>query len=101
MLTESPPYPQDQGVPITYTASVNCGGTPLYEFKVMGPKPSYTLITSQTYSTSNTFVWNNGGLADGAYYICAYMENQGSPDNKQTYEIYWCQTATISGGSSG
>ena len=57
-------YSLQPGPIVRWTATPNCsGGTPQYYFTLL--RPDGTWITSQDWSTSNTYDWPTSGLPTG------------------------------------
>ena len=68
------------GSSIKFTASADCGGTPIYQFwlgTVNGATINWEILKG--YGTANSYTLNTKGMATGAYYVAFWVENQGSP----------------------
>jgi len=74
-LTALPASPQPAATSITWTATVTCSRTPQYEFLVKSP--SGVLSITQSYSSSNTFVWTSH-TTTGAYTVAVLVRNAGA-----------------------
>ena len=75
-LGASPAGPQVPGTQITLSASSTGCPTPLYEFWVLPPGGSWTIIGA--YSTAATFTWDTTGLSPGAYELGVWAKDSES-----------------------
>ena len=78
-LTFSPASPSAAGTTITLTAASTGCPNPTYEFWVLAPGGSWTIL--QAYSANNTANWTTTGLAPGTYLVDVWVKQAGnSPD---------------------
>jgi hypothetical protein len=82
-LTASPSSPASIGTAVTFTGSAASCAAPSYEFWMLAPGGSWTVV--QPYGSSATYNWNTTGLAAGTYYFEAWAKNAGSGAAYQTY----------------
>jgi FtsP/CotA-like multicopper oxidase with cupredoxin domain len=75
-LSAGVPSPQLKGASITFTASAQGGsGTP-YEYEFWRYNGG-AWVSVQSYSTSNTWVWDTNATAAGNYQVNVHIRNQG------------------------
>src|SRR5919109_2435333 len=87
--TASPASPQPPGTAVTFTATAAGCPSPTYEFWLLAPGGSWTVM--QAWSSSNKWTWNTSGLASGTYQLNTYVRQSGST---ATYEAYLSPTLT-------
>src|SRR5919109_3678905 len=87
--TASPASPQPPGTAVTFTATAAGCPSPTYEFWLLAPGGSWTVM--QAWSASNKWTWNTSGLASGTYQLNTYVRQSGST---ATYEAYLSPTPT-------
>ena len=87
--TASPASPQAPGTAVTFTATASGCPTPTYQFWLLAPGGSWTVV--QPYSSSNRWTWSTTGLAGGTYQLNTYARQSGS---SATYEAYLSPTPT-------
>ena len=83
-----PAAPQLPGTTVTLTASTPGCPNPLYEFWILAPGGSWTVM--QTYSTSATFTWNTAGKPPGTYLYSVWVRDATSSAG---YDAYFPGTA--------
>lgn len=76
-MTISPSSPQSAGAEVHVQGDATCleGATPEYQFYRRGVDDRWTIV--QSYSTSNTFVWNTTGAATGSYTYQVWARRSG------------------------
>jgi putative pyrroloquinoline-quinone binding quinoprotein len=79
----SPASPQAAGTAITISASASGCANPRYEFWILAPGGSWTIM--QPYSSTATFNWNTTGLADGGYEYSVWARDTSSGASYDTY----------------
>src|SRR6266567_2564276 len=79
----SPPSPSTSGTVVTFTASAGPCTNPRYEFWIMAPGGSWTIV--QAYSAGATFNWNTAGKAPGTYRYSVWVRDAASPNSYDTY----------------
>jgi hypothetical protein len=89
------------GTTVTWTATAGCdvGDTPQYEFWMLPPGGSWTIV--QPYGASNTFTWDTTGLAQGGYDFEVWVENQGSSASYEAYQDETFQLSSFAACSGG
>src|SRR5438034_861956 len=75
--TAAPGSPQLAGTSITFTATSTGCPHPLYQFWILRPG-STTWQILQPYSSSSTFSWSTGGLAQGNYLYTVWARDSSS-----------------------
>jgi hypothetical protein len=85
----SPASPQPPGTAVTFTATASGCPNPTYQFWLLAPGGSWTVV--QAYSASNRWTWNTTGLVGGTYQLNTYVRQSGST---ATYEAYLSPTPT-------
>jgi len=78
-LAAAPASPAGVGTSVTFTATAaGCPNpSPLYQFWVLAPGGSWTIV--QPYSTSNSFTWSTVGDRPGAtYYVAVWVRDADS-----------------------
>jgi cell wall-associated protease len=82
-----PGSPQAVGTPITITASAAGCPNPRFEFWILPPGGSWTIM--QAYSSTSTFSWNTTPPA-GTYYYSVWGRDASS---SASYDAYFPGTA--------
>ncbi len=72
----SPASPQAPGTQVTLSATASGCPDPVYQFWVLPPGGSWTLV--QAYSPSSTATWSTTGLPAGTYQFDAWAKQSGS-----------------------
>ena len=72
----NPASPQAPGTQVTLSAAAAGCPNPLYQFWVLPPGGSWTVV--QAYSTRSTATWNTTGLATGVYQFDVWARQSGS-----------------------
>jgi hypothetical protein len=72
----SPASPQAPGTQVTLSATASGCPNPVYQFWVLPPGGSWTIV--QAYSPSSTATWNTTGLPTGTYQFDAWAKQSGS-----------------------
>jgi hypothetical protein len=80
----APSSPQAHGTPVTITASASGCSNPRYEFWILAPGASWTIV--QTYSSTATFSWNTTGLPAGIYRYSVWVRDNSSA---AAYDAYF------------
>jgi len=75
-VSAAPPSPSTPGTAVKFTGSAFGCSNPLYEFWILAPGGSWTIM--QAYSTSATFNWNTTGLAGGSYLYSVWVRDAAS-----------------------
>ena len=79
----APPSPQPAGTAITITASSTGCPNPRFEFWLMAPGGSWTIV--QTWASANTFTWSTTGLTPGNYKYSVWARDASSAASYDTY----------------
>ena len=72
-----------KGTTVTITSSASGCPNPQYEFWILPPGDSWTVVRG--YSASSSFSWNTGGLAAGNYRYSVWVRDVGSGAAYDTY----------------
>ena len=72
----SPASPQPPGAQVTLTGAASGCANPQYEFWILPPGGSWTVL--QAYGPSSSVVWNTGGAATGIYQFDIWARQTGS-----------------------
>lgn len=75
-VTFNPPSPQSTRPSVTLTAAATGCPNPTYEFWVLAPGGSWTVL--QGYGTSSTTTWNTSVLPAGSYEFDVWVRQNGS-----------------------
>jgi len=75
--TPAPPTSASIGTPVTVTGSAGGCTAPLYEFWLLPPGGTWSLV--QTYSTNGTYSWSTTGRAAGVYRFSVWARDTSSP----------------------
>jgi cytochrome c biogenesis protein CcdA len=75
-LFSTPSSPQTAGTPVTLNASSAACSSPLYQYWMLSPGGSYTLL--QPWTTSTSFAWNTSTLSNGAYQLQVSVKDASS-----------------------
>ena len=101
----SPSSPQAPGASISWTATATGCPNPTYEFWIMPPGGSWSVV--QGYGASGTFTWDTTGLAPGTYTEDVYARDATSTATYDTYlfpqptftlQTTVCTSVTVSAG---
>jgi hypothetical protein len=84
----APASPQAVGTAVTITASSSGCPNPRYEFWILPPGGSWTIV--QPYSSAATFNWNTTGLAAGTYSYSVWVRDASSA---ASYDAFFPGTA--------
>jgi len=88
--TPAPATSASIGTPVTVTGTAGGCTAPQYEFWLLSPGGSWSLV--QAYSSSGTFNWKTGGLAPGAYRFSVWARDTNSPgvagSSPNTYDTF-------------
>jgi hypothetical protein len=79
----SPASPQAHGSGITFTASASGCSNPRYQFWILAPGGSWTMV--QAYSSSATFPWATTGLPAGTYHYSVWVRDASSSGSYDSY----------------
>jgi spore germination protein YaaH len=80
----APASPASIGTPVTVTGSVTGCPNPLYEFWLLPPGGSWTLV--QGYGPTATYSWNTAGRAAGTYLFSVWARDAASSAAYDTYD---------------
>ena len=95
-LTPSVTSPELVGASITFTAASGGCSIPRYQFWVLPPGGSWSVV--QAFSSSNVFHWNTAGLNPGTYQVVAWANQNGDP--MAGFESFGQVTMTLNGCGS-
>jgi hypothetical protein len=84
--TTSPSGPAQVGNTVTVTATATGCPNPQYEFWVLPPGGTWTLV--QAYSTNATFTWNTAGTAAGAYRFSVWARDASSSSSYDSFSAF-------------
>jgi hypothetical protein len=84
----APASPQAHGTSITFTASASGCPNPRYQFWILAPGGSWTIV--QAYSSASTFNWMTAGLPAGTYHYSVWVRDASSAAG---YDAYFSGTA--------
>src|SRR6266566_3511578 len=87
-VTAAPASPQTAGASVTITAAASGCPSAQYEFWIQTPSGTWTI--AQAYSSSNTFIWNTGGLPTGTYRYSGWVRDASSG---ASYDAFFPGTA--------
>jgi len=87
-VTAAPASPQTAGASVTITAAASGCPSAQYEFWIQTPSGTWTI--AQAYSSSNTFIWNTGGLPTGTYRYSVWVRDASSG---ASYDAFFPGTA--------
>jgi hypothetical protein len=80
----TPASPQAHGISITFTASASGCANPRYQFYILAPGGSWTIL--QAYSSTATFSWSTSALPAGTYHYSVWVRDAAS---SATYDSYF------------
>jgi len=86
-LSPSVATPQAPGAPVTFTATSNTCSSPLYQFWLLAPGGSWTVM--QPFGVPTTWSWNTTGYAAGTYEVGVWAKASAS---SATYNAYFIGT---------
>jgi hypothetical protein len=95
-LTGMPGSPQPAGTPVMLSATALTCLSPQYQYWVLPPGGSWTIV--QSWTTASSFSWATTGLSSGTYQLEVWVKDASS---SATYDNYGALTFTITPGSSG
>jgi hypothetical protein len=75
--------PRSPGTTVTFTAVANGCNNPSYEFWVLAPGGTWTIV--KAYSSSNTYAWNTTGLSPGPWQVGVWARQAGSTASWQSF----------------
>jgi hypothetical protein len=78
----APPSHATAGTPVTITGAATGCPNPLYEFWLLPPSGSWTLV--QRYTNSKTFGWTTTGKTPGSYLFSVWARDSSSPGTNGT-----------------
>ncbi len=89
------------GTAVTWTASAGCGtgDTPQYEFWMLPPGGSWSIV--QPYGASSTYAWSTTGLASGTYDFEVWVRAAGSSAASEGYSDVTYQLGGSAACTSG
>jgi hypothetical protein len=100
--------PQSVGTSVTLNASSTACGNPLYQYWMLSPGGTYTLL--QSWTTSTSFAWNTSSLSSGAYQLEIWAKDASSSTTSYDTDAVLdftiatagtpCTTATLSSPQS-
>ena len=79
----APTSPQPSGTAITITANASGCTNPRYEFWILAPGGSWTIV--QPYSSAASFAWMTSGLPAGTYRYSVWVRDASS---SASYDLY-------------
>ncbi|HAF20897.1 MAG TPA: hypothetical protein DCK96_14300 [Chloroflexi bacterium] len=82
-VSAAPASPQAHGTTITISANASGCSNPLYEFWILAPGGSWTVV--RAYSTTASFSWNTTGLPAGTYYYSVWVRDASSASSYDAY----------------
>jgi photosystem II stability/assembly factor-like uncharacterized protein len=82
-VSVSPPSPQTAGTMIAFSASSNGCSAPLYQFWILPPGGSWTIV--QSYSSRSNFLWGTAGAAAGTYHYSVWVRDSSSTSSFDAY----------------
>ena len=96
-MTSDVTSPQPSGTSVTFTAtSIGCPA-PLYQWWIY-KAGIWSIIPGHDFvHSSDTYVWNTTGLADGTYQIGVWAKQQYSPNAHDAYAFSTYTLAIVSG----
>jgi hypothetical protein len=86
-LSPSVATPQAPGTTVMFTASSNSCASPLYQFWLLAPGGSWTVM--QPFGVPTTWSWNTTGYAAGSYQVGVWAKASAS---SSTYNAYYIGT---------
>jgi hypothetical protein len=86
-LSPSVATPQAPGTTVMFTASSNSCASPLYQFWLLAPGGSWTVM--QPFGVATTWSWNTTGYAAGSYQVGVWAKASAS---SSTYNAYYIGT---------
>jgi hypothetical protein len=92
-VTAAPASPQTSGTPVTFTGVASTCPHPLYQFWILAPGGSWTIV--QSFSTTAAFNWNTTGLVAGTYMYTVWVRDSGSAGS--TCNSFGCYDAIFPG----
>jgi hypothetical protein len=93
--------PQAPGATVVFTASSNSCASPLYQFWLLPPGGSWTVM--RAYSPSAAWSWTTSGMPTGTYQVGVWAKASASPASHDAYfigtyqlDVGSCTSASIS-----
>jgi hypothetical protein len=77
--------PQSPGATVTFTAVANGCNSPTYQFLVLAPGGTWTIV--KAFSASNSYTWNTAGLRTGIWRIGVWAKQAGSTARYESFAI--------------
>jgi photosystem II stability/assembly factor-like uncharacterized protein len=84
--TAAPPSSATVGTAVAITASATGCPNALYEFWMLAPGGTWTLV--QAYSTTATFTWNTAGTAAGSYRFSVWARDASSSASYDAFSAF-------------
>jgi hypothetical protein len=84
--TASPPNTATRGTTVTITGSASGCPNALYEFWMLPPGGTWTLV--KAYSASTTFTWNSTNQPAGSYRFSVWARDAGSSSSYDTFSAF-------------
>ena len=81
----SPPTSATVGSPVTITAAASGCSSPLYQFWLLPPGGTWTVV--RPYSSSPTFTWSTGGYVGGSYLFSVWVRNANRSASYDAYAL--------------
>jgi hypothetical protein len=84
--TASPPTTATRGMTVTITGSASGCPNALYEFWMLPPGGTWTLV--KAYSTNATFTWNSTNQPAGTYRFSVWARDAGSTGSYDSFSAF-------------
>jgi alpha-tubulin suppressor-like RCC1 family protein len=91
--------PQPAGTSVTLNASSTTCTSPLYQYWMLSPGGTYSVL--QPWTTSTSFAWDTSSLSNGAYQLEIWVKDASSSTTSYDTDAVLDFTIGTSGGSDG